>query len=93
MNGATSSTAIIVEMFAYFDAGTGSMILSAVAAGAAGIAIAGKSVWYKIAFWRKDGTPRRGPAADTGDVDIDVDPDAADGLDVGEIDDAELEIN
>ncbi len=41
-------------MLAYFDAATGTMILSAVAAGFAGGAMFFKSIWYKIAFWRKE---------------------------------------
>ena len=77
-------------MFAYFDAGTGSMIMTAVAAGAAGIAVVGKTFWYKIAFWKK-------PAADSNvDEAVEVDTselDDADDLDVGEIDDSELEIS
>ena len=77
-------------MFAYFDAGTGSMIMTALAAGAAGIAVVGKTFWYKIAFWKKN------DAVDAGDEAVEVDTsglDDADDLDVGEIDDAELEIS
>jgi len=81
------------RMIAYFDAGTGSMIMTFVAAGAAGIAVVGKTFWYRIAFWRKDGTARRGPAADEA-VEVDASTlDDAEGLDLGEIDDSELEIS
>ncbi|NNE72362.1 MAG: hypothetical protein HKN26_01725 [Acidimicrobiales bacterium] len=82
-------------MFAYFDAGTGSMILSFFAAGFAGIVVFGKSLWYKIAFWRKDDA--RTLDVDT-ELEIDPEVDAAldaetdGGLDLGEIDDSELEI-
>jgi hypothetical protein len=36
------------SMFAYLDAGTGSMIAGAVAAGAAGVATVGRMAWYKV---------------------------------------------
>ncbi len=72
-------------MFAYFDAATGGMLLSAIAAGAAGIAMAGKSVWYKLAFWRKT---EENPV----DQAVQVDLDDVDGLEIGEIDDAELDV-
>jgi hypothetical protein len=44
-------------MFAYLDAGTGSMIAGAVAAGAAGVATVGRMAWYKVSpkKRRKDG--------------------------------------
>ena len=45
-------------MFGYLDPASGSMILSVVAAGAAGIAVFFKSfghrLWSVIAFWKKD---------------------------------------
>ncbi|MDH4170372.1 MAG: hypothetical protein OEW42_12370 [Acidimicrobiia bacterium] len=75
-------------MFAYFDAATGGMLLSAIAAGAAGIAMAGKSVWYKLAFWRKT---EENPVDQAVQVDLD-DLDDVDGLEIGEIDDAELDV-
>ncbi|MGI9601472.1 MAG: hypothetical protein ACR2QE_06295 [Acidimicrobiales bacterium] len=76
-------------MIGYFDAGTGTMIISAVAAGFAGIVMFGKSVWYKLAFWRK---PQDSSIDQAVNVDLD-DLEGTDGLDIGEIDDAELEIN
>ena len=83
-------------MFAYFDAGTGSMILSFFAAGFAGIVVFGKSLWYKIAFWRKDDAPTLDVDTEL-EIDPDLDPemDAGHdtGLDLGEIDDSELEIS
>lgn len=56
-------------MFAYLDPATGSMILSAVAGGIAGIAVFfrtfGHRVWSALAFWKKtdadrDVTPAEG---------------------------------
>lgn len=45
-------------MFGYLDPASGSMILSVVAAGAAGIAVFFKSfghrLWSALAFWKKD---------------------------------------
>jgi hypothetical protein len=45
-------------MFAYLDPASGSMILSVVAGGIAGIAVFIKSfghrIWSAIAFWKKD---------------------------------------
>jgi NADH:ubiquinone oxidoreductase subunit 5 (subunit L)/multisubunit Na+/H+ antiporter MnhA subunit len=45
-------------MFAYLDPASGSMILSVVAGGIAGIAVFFKSfghrIWSAIAFWKKD---------------------------------------
>lgn len=35
-------------MFAYLDAGTGSMIMAAVAGGAAGIAVFGRLYWHRF---------------------------------------------
>lgn len=40
-------------MFAYLDAGSGSMLISAVAAGAAGTAVAAKAAWQKISPGRR----------------------------------------
>jgi NADH:ubiquinone oxidoreductase subunit 5 (subunit L)/multisubunit Na+/H+ antiporter MnhA subunit len=45
-------------MFAYLDPASGSMILSVIAGGIAGIAVFFKSfgsrIWSAIAFWKKD---------------------------------------
>ncbi len=57
-------------MFAYLDPATGSMILSAVAGGIAGIAVVfrtfGHRVWSTITFWKKDEaeTPTDEPPAE-----------------------------
>ena len=40
-------------MLAYLDAGTGSMIAGAVAAGAAGVATVGRMAWYKVSPKKK----------------------------------------
>jgi hypothetical protein len=42
-------------MLAYLDAGTGSMIAGAVAAGAAGVATVGRMAWYKVSPKKKKG--------------------------------------
>jgi len=39
---------IIIQMFAYIDPGTGSIILQAIIAGVAGAAIAIKLFWHRI---------------------------------------------
>ena len=76
-------------MLAYFDAATGTMILSAVAAGFAGGAMFFKSVWYKIAFWRKEESTL---AMSDGQNPIASDGDSIAGLEIDdlEIDDSEL---
>ena len=57
-------------MFAYLDPASGSMILSVVAGGIAGIAVFVKSfghrIWSAIAFWKKDEDE-----ADSGDATAD----------------------
>lgn len=60
-------------MFAYLDPASGSMILSVVAGGIAGIAVFFKSfghrIWSAIAFWKKhDAEPTGSPGADGGQV-------------------------
>ena len=74
-------------MLSYLDPATGSMVISIVVAGFAGVAVAGRSVWAKVAFWRKDQ-----PAPHDTEIDIEVDADSAE-LDLGEIDDSELGID
>ena len=68
-------------MLAYLDPASGSMILSVVAGGIAGIAVFFKSfghrIWSAIAFWKKDDDG----SADTADT-ADGSADAADGDDV-----------
>jgi hypothetical protein len=59
-------------MFAYLDAGTGSMIAGAVAAGAAGVATVGRMAWYKVSPKKR----RSNPGEADGDVDA-VDDSAA----------------
>lgn len=56
-------------MFAYLDPASGSMILSVIAGGIAGIAVFFKSfgsrIWSAIAFWKKDDPePAEAPVAD-----------------------------
>ena len=64
-------------MFAYLDAGTGSMIAGAVAAGAAGVATVGRMAWYKVSpKKRRNDTEDRDPGERDGDVDA-VDDSAA----------------
>ncbi len=73
-------------MFAYFDAGTGSMLLSAVAAGAAGIALFFSTGWQRV-------KSRFGGGSSTAATDEDA-LDGIEGLDddLAEIDDAELNL-
>lgn len=60
-------------MIAYLDPASGSMILSVVAGGIAGIAVFFKSfghrIWSAIAFWKKDDPEAtEAPAAEAGDT-------------------------
>jgi NADH:ubiquinone oxidoreductase subunit 5 (subunit L)/multisubunit Na+/H+ antiporter MnhA subunit len=54
-------------MFAYLDPASGSMILSVIAGGIAGIAVFFKSfgarIWSAIAFWKKDDASSEADAA------------------------------
>jgi hypothetical protein len=58
-------------VFGYLDAGSGSMIVGAVAAGAAGVAVAAKVGWRRMtgAFRKGDSleSPDADPAADVPD--------------------------
>lgn len=60
-------------MFGYLDAGSGSMIVGAVAAGAAGVAVAAKVGWRRMT-----GAFRKGDGLEHADVDATV-ADAASG--------------
>ncbi|MEO6469980.1 MAG: hypothetical protein ABIP21_12850 [Acidimicrobiia bacterium] len=53
-------------VFGYLDAGSGSMIVGAVAAGAAGVAVAAKVGWRRMTggFGKKSGALEPAPSAD-----------------------------
>ena len=57
-------------VFGYLDAGSGSMLVGAVAAGFAGVAVAGKVGWRRMtgAFAKKGATVESIPTADAIDV-------------------------
>ena len=57
-------------VFGYLDAGSGSMIVGAVAAGAAGVAVAAKVGWRRMTggFAKKGATVESAPTADSVDV-------------------------
>ena len=57
-------------VFGYLDAGSGSMIVGAVAAGAAGVAVAASVGWRRVTgvFAKKGATVESAPTADSADV-------------------------
>jgi hypothetical protein len=60
-------------MLAYLDAGTGSMIAGAVAAGAAGAATVGRMAWYKVSPKKRKKDAEAAEAAGASDA-AGVDP-------------------
>jgi hypothetical protein len=51
-------------MIGYLDAGTGSMVAGAIAAGAAGVGVVAKSAWMKVSPRRKKKASDEGTSAE-----------------------------